>query len=509
MSTRRKRLLVANRGEIACRIFQACREMGIKPVALLAPGDEQARHITYADQVLEIPSYLDVKAIVKAAKEAEIDFIHPGYGFLSERPVFVEAVEKAGISFLGPRAETMELLGGKIAAKELAQKAGVPTLPWAKVKTLAEIKKAATQVGFPLLLKASAGGGGKGMRRVDREEQLEEAAESASAEAISAFGDGTLFIERLVDQPRHIEVQVFGDGLGGALHLQERECSLQRRHQKIWEEAPAIHLPDATRQGLFESALNLVKATKYRSAGTVEFLVDSKGAHYFLEMNTRLQVEHPVSELITGTDLVRAQIFLALEEKTQKKTSSLSQGKLPGHPSTPELRGHAIEVRLYAEDPAQGFVPAPGKILKIHWPSGPGIRVDSGIEEGQTITTLFDSMLAKIIVWGVDRDHALARMRTALDDTVVFGVGSNQAYLRLLCDETAVKEGKVDTDFLNRVTPEFTDRPCKDGLSCLVAAHEKQISSLSTSMDFGGVSNSETSKYPSPWFHSSQEGGAL
>ena len=480
------KLLVANRGEIACRIFQACEELGIRTVGLLAPGDEEARHLTYANTVMNVPSYLDISAIVGAAREAGAELIHPGYGFLSERSAFVREIEKAGLTFLGPRAETMDLLGGKIAAKKLAEKEKVPTLPWAEAKTIAELKTAAKKVGFPLLLKASAGGGGKGMRRVDQEKDLESAAESATAEAQSAFGDGTLFIERLLENPRHIEVQVFGDGKGGALHLHERECSLQRRHQKIWEEAPAPHLPEKTRQGLFESALNLVRATKYRSAGTIEFLVDEKGGHYFLEMNTRLQVEHPVTEAVTGLDLVHAQIELALT------------GKAPTE--TPATRGHAIEVRLYAEDPSQGFVPSPGRISKIHWPTGPGIRVDSGIEEGQTITTLFDSMLAKLIVWGTDRKHALARMRFALGETVILGAGTNQSYLRTLCDTDAVRDGRVDTGFLEREFRSFTGAPDAESLEQLAALQSRQLlgsTGAGASQNAGG-----DTFYPSPWFDS-------
>lgn len=432
------KLLVANRSEIACRIFQACREMGIRTVGVVAPGDEQARHVTYADEVVAISSYLDIAAVVKAAVDTQATLVHPGYGFLSERSAFAQAVEKAGISFVGPRAETMDLMGGKIAAKELAARENVPTLPWAKVPAGGDLKEAAKKVGFPLLLKASAGGGGKGMRRVDRAEDLMSAAESASAEALAAFGDGTLFLERLVDRPRHIEVQVFGDGAGGGIHLHDRECSLQRRHQKVWEEASAPHLSEETRKGLHEAALRLVKAVKYRSAGTVEFLVDENGGFYFLEMNTRLQVEHPVTELVTGVDLVWAQIEQALNPKQ-------AVFKEP-----PSVRGHAIEVRLYAEDPAQGFCPTPGRVELLRWPTGPGIRVDSGIEEGQALGTSFDSMLAKLIVYGATRAQALARMRFALDETLILGLGTNQNYLKALANHPSVIEGKVDTGFLGR-----------------------------------------------------------
>jgi acetyl/propionyl-CoA carboxylase alpha subunit len=319
----------------------------------------------------------------------------------------------------------------------------VPTLPFATVKKGGDIAAEAKKVGFPLLLKASAGGGGKGMRRVDRAEDLAAAAESASAEAMAAFGDGTLFLERLVVNPRHIEVQVFGDGRGGAVHLHERECSLQRRHQKVWEESPPPHLAPATKAGLDEAALKLARAVKYRSAGTVEFLVDEKGAFYFLEMNTRLQVEHPVTELVTGIDLVWAQ---------------LSQAQAPSDTilsHVPETRGHAIEVRLYAEDPAQGFAPTPGRVSRLKWPSGPGIRVDSGIEEGQTIGTQFDSMLAKLIVHAQTRDHAIHRLRYALEETQILGLGTNQSYLLALTCDAHVLEGRVHTGYLGQAYASF------------------------------------------------------
>lgn len=432
------KLLVANRGEIACRVFQACRERGIGTVAIVAPGDEEARHVTYADEVFPIQSYLGIDEIVGVAKTSGATLIHPGYGFLSERSPFAAAVEKAGVSFLGPRAETMDLMGGKIAAKEFATSLGIPVLPWAKVKTGENLKDAAKKVGYPLLLKASAGGGGKGMRTVRKPEELDLAAETASAEAISAFGDGTLFLEKLVEKPRHVEVQAFGDGLGGGIHLYERDCSLQRRHQKIWEEAQAVNLPQNTREGLYEAALKLVRATKYRSAGTLEFLVDEEGGFYFLEMNTRLQVEHPVSELVTGLDLVHAQIDQALDPKK------------PALKETPTARGHAIEVRLYAEDPAQGFIPTPGKMLDIRFPMGPGIRVDSGIEIGQSVNAQFDSLLAKIIVHAQSRELALARMQYALEETVVLGPGTNQSYLLALSKSKAVRDYTVYTQWLEK-----------------------------------------------------------
>jgi acetyl/propionyl-CoA carboxylase alpha subunit len=481
------KVLVANRSEIACRIFQTCREMGLKTVAICAPGDEEARHLTYADEVQPVAGYLDIFSVVSAAQKAKATLIHPGYGFLSERPAFADAVEKAGLVFVGPKAETMEAMGGKIAAKEIAISAGVPTLPWARVEQGGDIKAAAKSVGFPLLLKASAGGGGKGMRRVDREQDLMAAAESASAEAVAAFGDGTLFLERLVLEPRHIEIQVFGDGRGGGIHLHERECSLQRRHQKVWEEATAPHLSEETRQGLFTAALSLLKKVKYRSAGTLEFLVDASGGFYFLEMNTRLQVEHPVTELVTGTDLVWAQ----LAQAQAPKDTILSE--------IPSVRGHAIEVRLYAEDPSQGFMPTPGKVERLKWPTGPGIRVDSGIEEGQTVGTSFDSMLAKLIVHAPTRAHAVERMRFALAETVILGMGTNHAYLKAIADHPRVREGRVHTGFLGTEFASFAPVPSQHELELMQLARAQGLARGGALASSGAASSVGGSAFASPW----------
>lgn len=475
------KLLVANRSEIACRVFQACRERGISTVGIYAPGDEQARHVTFADEVYRVESYLNIDEIIQIAKKVGVTLIHPGYGFLSERPQFAEAVEKVGIQFLGPLASTMKLMGEKVASKELIEKIKVPTLPWEKVASVKDVAQAAKKVGFPLLIKASAGGGGKGMRKVLKEEDLISAAESAMREVESSFGNPEIFIEKLVTHPRHIEVQVFGDGQGKGIHLFERECSLQRRHQKIWEEAPAMRLSEKTKKGLYEAALKIVEETKYRSAGTIEFLVDENEGFYFLEMNTRLQVEHPVSENITGIDLVCAQIDLALQQK------------IPAQPQT--IRGHSIEVRIYAEDPAQGFIPQSGTITSLTWPTGVGIRVDSGVEEGQTIHTLFDSMCAKLIVRAETREHAIERLKFALEETSILGIGHNQLYLRSLCDHPFVREAKVYTGFLENefkgFAPELSDEE-KDVLTYLVQNQIGRKSNQSTS--------DSKAEFPSPWF---------
>ncbi|MBC7385579.1 MAG: ATP-grasp domain-containing protein [Cryobacterium sp.] len=481
------KLLVANRSEIACRIFQTAREMGIATVGIFAPGDEEARHLTYADEIVPVVSYLDSVAVVQAGLKVGATLVHPGYGFLSERSVFARAVEKAGMTFVGPTPETMEAMGGKIDAKEIAERSGVPTLPWAKVKPGESLAPAAKRVGFPLLLKAAAGGGGKGMRRVDREQDLDAAAESASAEAIAAFGDGTLFLERLVLEPRHIEVQVFGDGKGGGIHLFERECSLQRRHQKVWEEATAPNLSDETRAGLFEASMNLVREVKYRSAGTLEFLVDASGEFFFLEMNTRLQVEHPVTELVTGTDLVHAQLSLALDPDTFPI------------PKLSPPRGHAIEVRLYAEDPAQGFMPTPGRVDRLRWPTGTGIRVESGIEEGQTIGTSFDSMLGKLIVHAPTREQAVARMRFALSETVILGLGTNQSYLRTLAEDPLVVAGKIHTGYLDSVYAKFEPKIAPESLEMMASARAQGFGKAGVLNPSNVQSDSRNSSYPSPW----------
>ncbi len=484
---KKTKVLVANRSEIACRIFQTCREMGLGTVAICAPGDEEARHLTYADEVQPVKGYLDIESVIGAARASGAKLIHPGYGFLSERPAFASAVEKAGVTFVGPRAETMEAMGDKIAAKKVATAAGVPTLPWATVTRGEDIAQAAEKVGFPLLLKASAGGGGKGMRRVDKASELAQAAESASAEAVAAFGDGTLFLERLVEEPRHIEVQVFGDGRGGGVHLYERECSLQRRHQKVWEEARAPHLSEETRNGLFTAATKLLQHVKYRSAGTLEFLVDASGQFYFLEMNTRLQVEHPVTELVTGLDLVWAQ----LAQAQAPEATILAE--------TPLARGHAIEVRIYAEDPAQGFAPTPGRVDFLKWPSGPGIRVDSGIEQGQTIGTSFDSMLAKLIVSAPTREHALARMRFALDETVILGMGTNQSYLKAISLHPRVIEGRVHTGLLGKDFGNFVPEISENALALLSDARKAGITRGAATSNNANPKSSEEA-FSSPWF---------
>lgn len=476
------RVLVANRSEIACRIFQSVRELGLEPVGIATKADWNARHVTYASAVEEVTSYLDVHAIVEAAKRSNSQWIHPGYGFLSERPELVQKTEAEKLGFLGPRAETMELMGEKISAKRFAEKNQVPTLPWAIVKDSGQLKKEASRIGYPLLLKASSGGGGKGMRVVTEEKELEMAAESASAEAKASFGDGALFLEKCIQKPRHIEVQIFGDGKGNGVHLFERDCSLQRRHQKVWEEAPASGIRDETRKGLFDAALKLVAATSYRSAGTVEFLMDETQNFYFLEMNTRLQVEHPVTEAVSGLDLVRLQLQLGMDSK------NFSLPKVPEVPL-----GHSIEVRVYAEDPSHQFMPSPGKIERLIWPTGAGIRIDSGIEQGQVIGTGFDPMLAKLIVTGVDRKHCIERLRFALEETVILGVGHNLQFLRNLCDEPAVQNLAFHTRYL--------DENCHNIMKSPSSEYLEQLLTFTSSLCANATGDGQESQatYPSPW----------
>ena len=441
------KLLVANRSEIACRIFQSCREMDIRTVGIVAPGDEEARHVTYADEVQSVSSYLDGDSILRAAQQSKADFIHPGYGFLSESAVFATQVARAGFVFIGPSPETLDLFGNKMKAMELAAQEGIPVLPWARWSDLdstLDLGGIARQIGFPLILKPACGGGGKGMRRVNAPEELDAALESAVAESGMVFGNSSLFLQSCLEKPRHIEVQIFGDGRGNGIHLYERECTLQRRHQKIWEEAPAPNLSDEVREKLFESALKLIRATRYKGVGTVEFLVDQDEHYFFIEMNPRLQVEHAVTEMVTGVDLVWSHIMSCISGGNWKLME------------TPIKRGVAIEVRLCAENPEQDFQPTSGRIAQLNWPTGPGIRIDSGIENGQMIQTQFDSMLAKLIVLAPHREHALARLKYALEETVIFGVGTNQEYFLKLCQNPDLRAGKLYTRFLEENPPQYS-----------------------------------------------------
>jgi 3-methylcrotonyl-CoA carboxylase alpha subunit len=438
------KILIANRGEIAVRIMATCHEMGIRTVAVYSEADRDALHVREADEAYVIgpapaaQSYLDIDAIIEVAKKSGAEAIHPGYGFLAENTALVEACEEAGIIFIGPPAPAMRLMGSKIAAKQLAVSVDAPVIPGYNGASQDDgvLSQEAERIGFPLLIKASAGGGGKGMREVYSAANFSEQLAGARREALAAFGDGTIFLERLIQQPRHVEIQVLGDTFGNLIHLGERECSIQRRHQKIVEESPSVALTDALRGVMGAAAVRIARAAGYINAGTIEFILDPDRNFYFLEMNTRLQVEHPVTELVTGIDLVRHQLLIAAHQPLQLTQDQISP------------RGHAIEMRLYAEDPEQNFLPSTGRVTRFIKPVGPGIRVDSGIESGDDITQFYDPMIAKMIVYGEDRAAAIERMRRALEQTAVFGVKTNAPLLYSIASHPAFEEGRTHTGFL-------------------------------------------------------------
>jgi acetyl-CoA carboxylase biotin carboxylase subunit len=440
-------LLVANRGEIAVRVIRAARDLGIRTVAVHSKADADALHTRLADVAVAIgpspasKSYLVADAILGAAKETGADAVHPGYGFLSERASFAAAVADAGLTFVGPDAAVIERMGDKVAAREVARAAGVPTVPGTPggVAGVDEALAAADEVGYPVMLKAAAGGGGRGIRVVQDADALRAAFGQASAEAEKAFGDGTMYLERFVTRARHVEVQVLGDGTA-AEHLYERECSLQRRRQKLVEEAPAPTLAEDTRRGMTEAAVALCREVGYRSAGTVEFLVDDEtGEFFFIEMNTRIQVEHPVTELITGVDLVAAQLRIAAGEPLSAVL-----------PEVPAVRGHAVEFRVLAEDPARDFLPSPGNVGRVVLPAGPWVRCDTWLEPEAAVPPFYDSLVAKVVVWGADREEALRRSRRALAEFSVSGVPTTAGLFGELLDQDWFTAGRFHTGTLER-----------------------------------------------------------
>ena len=441
------RLLIANRGEIACRVIRTCRRLGIRAIAVHSDADRDALHVRLADEAHSIgpaparDSYLNADAVIAAARAARADAIHPGYGFLSENAAFAEACAAAGITFVGPPPAAIRAMGLKHEAKALVSAAGVPVVPgyMGKDQSPARLAAEARQVGFPLLVKAVAGGGGKGMRVVREAGELDEAILGARGEAESAFGDGRLMLERFLERPRHVEVQVFGDTHGGCVHLFERECSVQRRYQKIIEESPSPFIDAATRADMTEAAVRAALAVGYVNAGTIEFIVGADGAFYFMEMNTRLQVEHPVTEKVTGLDLVEWQLRIASGERLPLSQAQVRQ------------QGHAIEARIYSEDPRRGFLPSVGRVRRFaHPPEGDAWRVDAGIADGDVISVHYDPMIAKVVASGPDRKSALATLRHELDRTAVFGVASNLPLLRALAAHPAFAAGGVDTGFVDR-----------------------------------------------------------
>lgn len=440
-------LLVANRGEIACRVMRTAKALGLTTVAVHSAVDREARHSREADIRVDLggakaaESYLDVAKLIAAAKASGAQAIHPGYGFLSENAGFARAIEEAGLIFLGPPASAIEAMGSKSAAKALMETAGVPLVPGyhGEAQDLETFRAAAEKIGYPVLLKATAGGGGKGMKVVEQESQLGEALASAQREALSSFGDARMLVEKYVLKPRHVEIQVFADQHGNCLYLNERDCSIQRRHQKVVEEAPAPGLSEQQRQAMGEAAVRAAQAIGYVGAGTVEFLLDARGEFFFMEMNTRLQVEHPVTEAITGLDLVAWQIRVACDEPLP-----ITQAQVP-------LNGHAIEVRLYAEDPANDFLPATGD-LTLYRESAPGAgrRVDSGVSEGDSISPYYDPMLGKLIAWGENREQARLRLLAMLDEFAIGGLKTNIAFLRRILAHPAFADAELDTGFIPR-----------------------------------------------------------
>ncbi|GAB2775870.1 acetyl-CoA carboxylase biotin carboxylase subunit [Salinimicrobium soli] len=441
-----KKILVANRGEIALRVMKTAQKMGIKTVAVYSTVDRNAPHVKFADEAVligEAPSnqsYLKGDKIIEVAKELGVDGIHPGYGFLSENADFAEKVEKNGLTWIGPGSKAIRIMGSKLAAKDAVKDYDIPMVPGIDeaITDPEKAKKIAAEIGFPILIKASAGGGGKGMRIVEKEKELEDQMKRAISEAESAFGDGSVFIEKYIGSPRHIEIQVLSDKHGNYLHLFERECSIQRRHQKVVEEAPSAILTEELRKKMGEAAVKVAKACDYVGAGTVEFLMDEHRNFYFLEMNTRLQVEHPVTELITGIDLVEQQIRIAEGEKLQ-----FSQDDL-------KITGHAVELRVYAEDPLADFMPSVGTLERYRGPSGPGIRLDDGFEEGMEVPIYYDPMLAKLVTYGKTREEAIQLMINAIDDYEVKGVSTTLPFGKFVFEHEAFRSGNFDTHFVKK-----------------------------------------------------------
>ncbi|WP_421732990.1 acetyl/propionyl/methylcrotonyl-CoA carboxylase subunit alpha [Cellulomonas sp.] len=456
-------VLVANRGEIACRIIATLQKLGIRSVAVFTDADRGALHVTRADVAIRIESYLSIDAVVDAARTARADAIHPGYGFLSENADLARACEAAGVVFVGPGVKALELMGDKIRAKEHVSAAGVPVIPGSSSTGASD----ADRVGYPLLVKPSAGGGGKGMTVVERPEDLADALAGARRVAAAAFGDDTLLLERLVRTPRHIEVQLLADGFDHVIHLGERECSLQRRHQKVIEEAPSPLLDAATRDRIGSAACEVARSVGYVGAGTVEFLVSDEAPteFFFMEMNTRLQVEHPVTELVTGLDLVEWQLRIAAGERLSVQQADV------------RLTGHAIEARVYAEDPLRDFLPSTGTVRVLDEPAGEGVRVDSSLYAGLEIGSTYDPMLAKVIAWGPDRATALARLDRALAGTTVLGVRTNLAFLRQVLADPDVRAGRLETGLLGRLTPAADAAPI---IASVLARHPAPVGAWGT-----------------------------
>lgn len=484
-----RKVLILNRGEIACRLIQACQELGLATVAVYSDVDKESRHVELAEESIHLPgsaprdTYLNLERILPEAVKMGCDAAHPGYGFLSERAHAAEACEKAGITWIGPSPRSIRMLGDKLEAKKLLDQYKVPTAPWGEVnlKDLGALSSLAGKIGFPVLLKAASGGGGKGMRLVNDDASLKEAAESAAREAQASFGDATLLVEKYIEEPRHIEIQILGDNHGDVMHFGERECSLQRRHQKVVEEAPAPNLSQKAKDAIAASAVALAKGVGYANAGTVEFLVDKHENFYFLEVNSRLQVEHSVTEAVWGVDLVQAQIRIAAGAKLSE---------LFPEPKTP--RGHSIQARVYAEDSSKGFAPCPGTLTLVEWPSAVGLRVDTGVRTGSTIGLDYDAMIAKMTVTAESRPAALERLLWCLRHTLLFGTVTNVNYLQDILSHPRVREGRMNVKLLEAEFASWSDAPPEE----LLAAHPVLLAAAKPA---GAAHGSAKLAHASPW----------
>ncbi|HYA36341.1 MAG TPA: acetyl-CoA carboxylase biotin carboxylase subunit [Candidatus Binataceae bacterium] len=490
-----KKILIANRGEIAVRVIRACRDLGIESVAVYSEADRNALHVREADYAVPVgaapaaQSYLLTDRIIEAAKSTGAEAIHPGYGFFSENAGFARAVEEMGITFIGPPPDAIIAMGDKVEARKLMNFAGVPVVPGSPdtLETEEQVREIANKIGFPIMVKAAAGGGGKGLRLVESDKDLASIVRTVSSEAKSSFGDGRFYVEKFVRKPRHIEIQVFADKHGNTVHLFERECSIQRRNQKVVEESPSPFVTPEMRAKMGEVAVRAAKAVNYVGAGTIEFLTDADRNFYFLEMNTRIQVEHPVTEMVTGIDLVRLQIEVAAGKRLPFKQKDLHQ------------RGWAIECRIYAEDPDHGFVPAPGKIATLKWPEGPGIRNDAGVYAGAEVPIFYDPMISKLVAWGADRPQAIDRMRRALGEfQIAGGLRTNLDFHRWIVRHPRFHEGDFDTSFINQEW-----KPSKDGAgedralfaAALLAAVQGQQSQNGAKEE----ASAQRGNRPSPW----------
>ena len=489
------KVLIANRGEIALRVMRSIKEMGIATVAVYSEADRTSPHVRFADEAICIgpppssESYLRIEKIIDAAKKVGANAVHPGYGFLSENEDFAKAAEAAGIIFIGPSPEAIEIMGSKLAAKEAVAKFNVPLVPGTStpISDLDEAKAVADKIGYPVLIKASAGGGGKGMRVVQSKDEFKEQLERAQSEALSSFGDSSVFIEKYITNPKHIEYQIFGDRHGNVIHFFERECSIQRRHQKVIEEAPSSALTPELRKKMGEAAVNVAKSCGYYNAGTVEFILDENKNFYFLEMNTRLQVEHPVTEMITGVDLVKLQVRIAQGEKLPYKQEDLT------------IHGHAIEARIYAEDPSNNFLPDIGKLVRYNIPKGNGVRVDDGFEEGMSIPFYYDPMIAKLVCHAQDRNTAIDKTIRALNEYEITGVETTIGFCKFAIDHQAFRSGEFDTNFVGKYfKPEFLNA-VNDDIELIAAGLASVVFNKDHGSNHSGNGKSEMVNKRSLW----------